>query len=265
MTGVATPVVLLHGFLGEAADFDDLRHHLVGRGDAWIAIDLPGHGAAAAEARSLATTRTGFDAGVDLVWRRIEDRLAGAARCHLVGYSMGGRIALSLAARLPDRVASVSAIGAGTGLADPDERARRRAADDELADRLETEPFAGFLDRWYRQELFAPLRDHPGFPAVLQRRLRGTPAALAAALRIFGPGNQPPLLDALAQRKAPPILLIAGEQDPRYVVHNARVAATCPDVVCRTVPGAGHSAHLERPAELARILADALGPATDQE
>jgi 2-succinyl-6-hydroxy-2,4-cyclohexadiene-1-carboxylate synthase len=238
-------LVFLHGFLGDARDFDGLPHTTPS-----IAIDLPGHGNSPAPPPD-----TSFDAGVDLVRRRIEE--FGLRRCHVVGYSMGGRIALSMLRQDDDLIASVTAIGAHVGITDPEQRRQRLIADHAMAERIEEHGLDAFLDGWYRQDLFASLARHPEFEAILSRRRAGRADALAQALRTFSTGNQPPLHDTLAMA-TPPILLIAGASDAKYIRHNQDVAARCPGVESRTVPDSGHSVHLENPIQLVSILSDFL-------
>lgn len=242
------PVVLLHGFLGCAEDFAEIAQALAPQH--CIALVLPGHGVDPLPPRA-----TDFAAAVEEVREQIVR--AGIRRGHLVGYSMGGRIALAMAASHPDLVLSATAIGASAGIESAAERSARRARDLATAERLESGDLANFLSSWYSQDLFASLRQHERFPAVLARRARGDARALAQALRAFGPGTQEPLAPRLAQTNTP-ILLIAGALDAKYVSANARLAAAVPHAACRTVPGAGHSVHLENPQELVRVLLDFL-------
>lgn len=249
-----TPLVLLHGFLGCAEDWAALRSKLEPDVEC-EALDLPGHGR-----DPIAVDATCFDEGVTQVQRMIEGR--GIERCHLLGYSMGGRLALGVLARAPHLVESAIAIGASAGIADDAGRQRRRETDEALAARLEREDLADFVDRWYDQDLFAPLRQSAAFAAVRARRLQGQPPALAAALRALGTGSQRDLEGRLSGSTAR-ILLLAGALDAKYVSLNEQLAARCPPIDCRTVPGCGHSPHLEDPSELARIVFDSLAQHQD--
>jgi 2-succinyl-6-hydroxy-2,4-cyclohexadiene-1-carboxylate synthase len=243
------PIVFLHGFLGSGEDFAQVAAGLTELGRTH-APNLPGHGADPAP-----LPVTDFAAGVDVV--RAQLAALAPPPFHLVGYSLGGRLGLALAARHPEMVASVTAIGASGGIADATERARRRDADHALAERLAHGDFAAFLREWYDQELFAGLRRSEAFAAVLARRSRGDPRALARALRTFGVGEQPPLHDEL-RRTDVPALLIAGARDGKYADLNARLAAGWPRARCQVIQGAGHSVHLESPIALARALASFL-------
>ena len=105
-------------------------------------------------------------------------------------------------------------VGASPGLADPSERAARRAADVALAERLETLEIEAFAREWGAQPLFAgqPARVAAGAYAD---RLRNTPAGLAAALRGLGTGVMEPLWDRLPELEIP-VTLVVGERDEKF-------------------------------------------------
>ena len=86
----------------------------------------------------------------------------------VIGYSAGGRIALELKARFPDSFDRVIAISAHPGLINDDEKAKRRSIDEKWIELLETVPFEYFLEKWYAQPLFAPLKNSPHFGEMRQ-------------------------------------------------------------------------------------------------
>jgi pimeloyl-ACP methyl ester carboxylesterase/membrane protein DedA with SNARE-associated domain len=95
-----TPVVLLHGSPGSHHDFDRMAPLLAQRGFTLLAPDLPGFGASS---RSVPDYSIRAHARYTLEWL---DRL-GIERAHLLGFSMGGGVALELYRLAPGRVASV--------------------------------------------------------------------------------------------------------------------------------------------------------------
>lgn len=226
-------VVALHGFAGTGADWAAVTPLL----DAEVlAPDLPGHGATAPPPRS-----GGFAATVqDLA---AFARARGFALADWIGYSMGGRLALALAAARPEVVRTLVLIGASPGIADAAERAARRAADETWARLLESEGLATFFPRWDAQPLFAGRPSRRALPPH-------DPRALAAALRALGPGAQEPLHDRLARVDCP-VLLLAGERDARYLALARVMAAALPHVTVGIIPHAGHTAHAEAPEEVA--------------
>jgi 2-succinyl-6-hydroxy-2,4-cyclohexadiene-1-carboxylate synthase len=166
----------------------------------------------------------------------------------VVGYSLGGRIALHATAREPGRFAAVALVGATPGIEDPGERTGRTAADDELAAWMEQATIEEVVERWERLPVFA---GQPEELVQAQRpgRLSHDPKRLAALLRTASPGLLPHLWDRLPDT---PLLAIAGERDERYSAIARRMGNA------RIVPGAGHAAHLEQPAAVAALLLDFL-------
>ncbi len=237
--GAGRPLLALHGFTGGGADFGPLARRV---GAAWIAPDLPGHGGTTAPAT--------FTAAVDDL-----ARLVGAPTFDLLGYSLGGRVALALAAAHPHRVRRLVLVGASPGLASPGERARRRGADAERAAQVEAAGVADFLAAWQAQPLIATQArvDAPTRAVMRAVRAGHTAAGLSASLRGMGTGAMPPLWDALAHVSCP-TLLVAGAEDPKFLAIAQRMFERLPRAEVWPVPGAGHCAHLEAPARFAERL-----------
>ena len=149
MDGDGPPLLLLHGFTGNTAVMWPLGRRLTGVRRV-AAVDLPGHGRTGV---SEDPHLFGFEHTVDAV-ARLMDRLDHVP-VDVVGYSMGGRIALGLAVRHPHHVASLSLIGASAGLSDAAERSARHHSDDDLADDLLEQGLEWFIDRWMASPLFA--------------------------------------------------------------------------------------------------------------
>lgn len=210
-----------------------------------------------------AATLAEADAEVLSLWER-----EGVPHSHLVGYSQGGRIALWAACRHPERLLSLTTIGAHAGL-DGGERARRGEQDCELADQIERQGVDWFADHWAALPMFASLaRRGPAFLAQLDAaRRRNDPGRLAAQLRGMGAGATVPFWDRLRQISTA-TLLVAGAEDHRYVAFAQRLRDAIPGAEVAFVPGAGHAAHLERPHTVAAMLEAHLttgGPASRAE
>ena len=233
-------LVLLHGFTQTRQSWRRTAQALAPRYRALVP-DLPGHGQAAHRTPS-------FDACAAYV-----RALAPTRTFTLAGYSMGGRIALHSAFVLgPAVVTRLVLVGASPGIADPAERAARRAADEALADRIETLAIEDFAREWGSQPLFAgqPARVAAGAHAD---RLRNTPAGLAAALRGLGTGVMEPLWEQLPSLQIP-VTLIVGERDEKFRAIAARMAERLPNAHVAVIPGAGHAAQLEAPGAVADAM-----------
>jgi len=232
-------VVLLHGFTQTRQSWRRTIAALGGRYRA-LAPDLPGHGQAA-ERRPAS-----FPACAAYVRALAGDRFT------LVGYSMGGRIALYTALTLPRHVERLVLVGASPGIADAAERAERRRADDALADRIEAIGLEAFATEWGSQELFAGQPERVAAAAHADR-LRNTPHGLAAALRGLGTGVMPPLWDRLGEL-AVPVTLVVGERDAKFRAIAGRMSGAIGDCHVVVVDGAGHAVQLEQPELVAAAI-----------
>lgn len=231
--GPARTAVLLHGFLGEPADWQPVVARISGRMTC-VAPPLVDH-------PTLASLETAL-------------RRSVPGPAVVIGYSMGARLALHLLLRDPDRYrAGVLACGS-PGLQTGAERAERRRGDARLAARLrgigDDRALRGFLDDWYAQPIFARVRAHPCYGGMLARRLRIDPAAWAATLAHLGTGALPSLWDELP-RLRPPTLVVTGELDARYVDVARRMEARSAALRVGWLTGSGHAVLCEKPAEFA--------------
>lgn len=247
--GAGRPLLLLHGFTGSAATW--APHLRAFRSShRTIAVDLLGHGrsdvpldprrhAVPAQAADLAALLGRLD----------------ATPADVVGYSMGARVALQLVLDHPVAVRRLVLESPSAGIADPAERARRRASDDELAARIERDGVPAFVERWEALPIFA---SHATLPPAARRRLRrqrlaNDAAGLAASLRGAGQGAMEPLHERLGEVRAP-TLVVAGRLDQAGTERAAAVAGAIRDARLAIVDGAGHAPHLEQPAAFRRIV-----------
>ncbi|MEM8560382.1 MAG: alpha/beta fold hydrolase [Bacteroidota bacterium] len=245
----APPLAYLHGWLGHRRDWDTVRTRLPG-----LALDLPGHG----DALGLAPEAYTLDAAADAVVAALN--AAGLERPVLVGYSMGGRVAMTAALRHPGFFRALVLESASPGLRSPAERTARLAVDIERAARLEADP-ASFLADWYRMPLFASLAIEPGrVDALVAERLRGNAAEQARALRGLSVGHQPSYWERLDA--FPPTLALAGALDAKYAALVTTMGETS-NVTARLIPDAGHTVHFEQPDAFVAVLQDWLATLPD--
>ena len=257
LAGSGPPLVLLHGFTGSVATWDSLLPAYTDRFTV-ISVDILGHGESESPAEA---QRYGMDyAGADLI--AIFDHLK-LDRVHLLGYSMGGRLALHVAIRHAERIASVILESASPGIILPELREARIYDDEALAQRIEREGIAAFVDHWEKLPLFATQSSLPESvrAGLRSQRLRNNPTGLANSLRGLGTGAQFPLwwhLDNLAC----PTLLIAGALDNKFTVTAKAMFKKMPTEVVPVhlaiVPEAGHAVHLEQPEFFNRLVLEFL-------
>lgn len=244
-------VVFLHGFMGEGADWLPVAEGLAARFHS-ILIDLPGHGSS----RGGDGEEISMDSAVGSVMETLD--ALRLERCGLVGYSMGGRLALFLALAHPDRFTHLVLESASPGISSSSERRERQEADEARALRLESLPHDEFLAEWYGQPLFASLHDHPdSLREMLRRRARNDPAAMARVLRGMGAGCQDSLWERLASLRTCTLVAV-GALDAKYVALAERMAAESRVIHAAVIPAAGHAVHMERPDELVSLLGNFL-------
>lgn len=246
--GEQLPLLLLHGFTGAAESWLELMP-MLGQRRLAMAVSLPGHGASSLP-RDPARNSV---QGVAALLVELLDVLR-IPRVALLGYSMGGRVALHLALRAPGRVGALVLESTSPGIADDHERAARGAADAALAGDIERDGMRAFVARWEQLPLWDSQRQLAEADRMRLRaqRLRGSARGLAASLRGLGAGATPPVHHRLGELARLPTLLLCGALDSRYVTSAREMAAALPRARVCVMDGAGHAVHLERPRELAR-------------
>ena len=167
-----------------------------------------------------------------------------------VGYSMGGRLCLRLALDRPDIVRALVLVSASPGIADPIEREARVEADDILADSVEHDGVAAFLETWLAQPMFASVP--PDAPGLTDRR-RLTPEFLAACLRRLGAGAMEPMWAEVPQL-AMPVLLVTGTKDTKYTAIARRMLERMHPNVHHVQLDGGHALPLEQPSVLGGLI-----------
>jgi 2-succinyl-6-hydroxy-2,4-cyclohexadiene-1-carboxylate synthase len=242
--GTGRRVVLVHGFTQSKSSWNVIADQL-GKLYEVVAIDLPDHGdSAEVHASSL-------DDAADLLGRT-------GGRASYVGYSLGGRVCLTLALRHPDLIESLVLVGATPGIVADSDRAARVAADNALADRLDPPTTSGpgldldsFLTEWLAGPLFAHLTSDQA--DVASRRVNTT-AGLARSLRTTGTGTQVPSHDRLHELSMP-VLLVAGADDARFsAIAREMAGAIGQGASTSFIEGAGHAAPFEQPHEFAAAV-----------
>ncbi|WP_419916918.1 2-succinyl-6-hydroxy-2,4-cyclohexadiene-1-carboxylate synthase [Candidatus Poriferisodalis sp.] len=249
VTGSGEPVIVIHGFTGSAEAMAPLVERLDGY--RCIAVDLVGHGRSPSPAdlalysiEAMAASVAGLAAS------------AGDGPCHVVGYSMGGRVALTLASGHREICRSLTLISATAGIADASERAQRRRADEALADRIGEHGLARFADEWMSLPMWDPLRASLGpeaWQVSIDQRLRSDPTGLANSLHAAGTGSMTPLWDRLGALDVP-TLVMCGELDVKFVAIGHEMNALLPASDLVVLAGAGHAAHLEVPDDCATAI-----------
>jgi 2-succinyl-6-hydroxy-2,4-cyclohexadiene-1-carboxylate synthase len=239
-------IVALHGFTGQGADFDPLSAHLP-TGAALSAPDLPGHGS-----RRLLRDLSAYSLPAHL---SVVSEAATAPQITLLGYSMGGRLALHWALAHPERIRRLILVGASPGLPTAEARDERRLADATLAAFIRSRGLDAFFKYWHNQTFFQPMLRLPPerLNPILARRAQNDPEGLALSLENIGTGTLPSLWHRLKEIRFP-VDLVSGEHDVKFTRLAHEMGAHLPKARHSLIEGAGHAVHLEKPADLAMLL-----------
>ncbi|HYW20587.1 MAG TPA: 2-succinyl-6-hydroxy-2,4-cyclohexadiene-1-carboxylate synthase [Nodularia sp. (in: cyanobacteria)] len=248
------PVTLfLHGFMGNIHEFDEAIK-ILAEEFSFLTIDLPGHG----KTQVLGGDKYYTMANTANAVINLLDDLK-IKQCFLVGYSMGGRLALYLTLHFPQRFAKVVLESASPGLATEIERLARVKSDAQIARKLARSitqsDFNTFLQNWYSQPIFGSIKNHPQFELILENRLQNNPVELTKSLQFMGTGNQPSLWDKLNQNTTP-LLLLTGEYDQKFIDINTAIAEKCQIAQLKVINHAGHNIHLENTEEFVKNIRD---------
>jgi len=245
-------LVMLHGFTASAAGWGRQLDTLAAYGLRVIALDLLGHGQSGAPDDP---QRYAIEYCQQDILAALQELGVSKGQAILLGYSMGGRIALYTAFTGFFRALILES--ASPGLEDPAEREQRRISDEALAASIERDGVQAFIERWEKLPLFASQKTLPleSRETLRRQRLQNRATGLAQSLRGVGLGVQPSLYARLPMLHIP-VLLIAGELDVKFTAIARHMAQALPQSQLRIIPGAGHTIHLERPEEFVSLVRD---------
>ena len=246
------PLIFLHGFMGISSDWLEITERFE---DHYYCIlpDLPGHGRSV-----MGTMAEPLD--FDFVARGLLNLMGGLdlTSAAVIGYSMGGRVALYTATRYPERFDALVLEGASPGLRDDNERESRRVLDQGRAREIEKVGIAAYTEIWYEADLFQTLRRHSEkLDKMKSVRKNNDTAWMAKVIRELSVGRQPPLWDHLVALNMP-VLLIAGDLDHKYKQIVCQMKDCLKDSQVCLVPETGHNTHVEAPEKFGQALADFL-------
>ncbi len=233
-------ILFLHGFMGDSHEFNQVIS-LLSDQFCCLTLDLPGHGKTRVlggeECYTMSTTAHAL---INLLQQ------LNVKNCFLLGYSMGGRLALYLNLYFPQHFSKVVLESASPGLKNQWDQVERRQQDFELSRKLEKTDFSRFLSNWYNQPLFVSLKNHPDFESLIANRLQNNPLELAKSLRNLSTGCQPSLWEKLKENQNP-MLLLVGEDDAKFIAINSEMARLCNSAKLEIVSHCGHNIHFENP------------------
>lgn len=236
------PLIFLHGLFGQGDDFLDIANLLSDRYYS-ILIDLPGHG------RSDVTEENSFS---NLCHKIMDSILPLDQKATLVGYSLGGRIALYLCTHFPDNFKQAVIISANPGIEIG--REERFQQDLSLLENI-LSPETFFRD-WYSKPLFGDLLKHKDYPELLDKRKKSNLLKIKECMGSFSVGTQPSLWDKIRDNTLP-IFYFCGEKDEKYKQIGLRLSKF-PSINFIEFENAGHYLHFEQPTTFYNYLTSLL-------
>ncbi|MCA0972835.1 2-succinyl-6-hydroxy-2,4-cyclohexadiene-1-carboxylate synthase [Halobacillus litoralis] len=244
--GEGSPLLLLHGFTGTTRTFDELVADLEGSYRV-VRVDLPGHG------RTGAIGTVTMEAFCRDLKGLLED--LGLEKVSILGYSLGGRTALSFAQLYPEKVERLLLESASPGLATSKEQLARQAKDEALSRRIVEEGVQSFVDFWESIPLFDSQKclSNEKRENIREERLGQDPEGLRQSLRGMGTGVQPSWWGQLNTLDVP-VQLVTGEHDEKFKQINQRMQEQFLQAEWLEVKKAGHAIHLEKPSFFAKIV-----------
>ena len=235
------PLVFLHGFLGKPEDWYYFAQALSSNFFCLIPNLLD------RDAKTLSSLS-----------QKLQNSLESLAKPYkIVGYSMGGRLALRYSLDFPDSIEGLIIASASPGIENHQERKIRLAQDEQLAQILQSKGIKYFLDYWYGNTLFDSLREHEIFANLLERRAQIDPHLAAAILSNLSPAREPSMWQQLPHLNCP-TLLVAGSLDPKYIEVLQRANNLLPRAKFKILPDVGHALHIENPKLFLETIEDFL-------
>lgn len=234
-------LIFLHGLLGSNQDWqkviEKLPHFRC------LSLDLPLH------AQSQQYHVENFEQTCRYLATQIQQHI-GNSPYFLVGYSLGGRLALYYSLQFQQTKGNLQGIileGANIGLSNEADRLARWQNDCFWAQRFAQEPIQQVLNDWYQQPVFAHLNTSERM-ALIEKRATNQGVAIAQMLRATSLAKQPDFRTKLRTTRLP-IYYLCGEKDQKF-----RTIAEQEHLNLRLIPQAGHNAHLENPLAFANAI-----------
>ncbi len=237
-----TPLFLLHGFTGSALDWNFIYKDLTKKVFP-VTVDLIGHG------NSDSPNEVNFYLTESIVEQlKIIIENFTEEKVFLLGYSMGGRAALSFALKYPQNIKALILESASAGIKTENERFEREKKDEELSNFILNNPIEKFFDYWMELDIFSTQKrfSNQKLAEIRKSKLGNNKIGLANSLKGFSTGKMPSYYTDL-KTFLPETLLISGELDSKFTDINIEMASLLPNSTHNIIKNSGHNTHLEEP------------------
>jgi len=171
----------------------------------------------------------------------------------LIGYSMGGRLALHFTKRFPHRIKKLIIVSSHYGLQDIEQKRLRYIKDLEWAEKLKTLKISDFLNEWYGQPVFDSIRAKKDiFESLLKRRQKQRVRALSQILKGLSLAKQDSFLSNFPN--FPPTLFLCGKKDIKYQKLYSKLLYYGDHIQVEEIEEVGHAPHLENKKLFTEVL-----------
>ena len=228
----------LHGAVGLAADWDVFKRRIEQEGHRVHAIDLWSY---------LQDGECSFE---DFAGKLCREARNASAPPVLIGYSMGGRLALHALIEDPEAWGGAMMISVHPGRESEEEKIPRMAADAEWAAKILAGKWDSFLEAWEAQPV---LQGQCETPLADRSILRERQVAVARGFTSWSLGKQENLRSLLASITRP-VFWLSGSRDPKFVSLTDSVWKEMPDGYLLGPVKAGHRVPWEAPEEFLQCV-----------
>ena len=235
-------VLFIHGFTGSSYDWEQIIQILPEKFN-YYTIDLIGHGNSESPSDSALYS-------ADSIVNQLKEFISKFFNetIILIGYSMGGRAALSYSVKYPETVEGLILESTTAGINDENERKDRIKKDEEMANYIVNHSIEEFIESWMDMDIFNTQKrfSNSKLKEIKRSKINNNKTGLSNFLRGFGTGQMPPLYDQLKNIKSK-TLLITGDLDEKFRLINNEMVSLFPSAKHISIKNSGHNTHLETP------------------
>ncbi|MBM7543425.1 2-succinyl-6-hydroxy-2,4-cyclohexadiene-1-carboxylate synthase [Weissella beninensis] len=238
--------LFLHGFMGSHADFANIKPQ-----GTCIYLNLLGFGQ---KQPIIAKTRMTIQSQVqDLA--QILTELA-IDKVNLVGYSMGGRLAIAFTLTYPTMIEQLFLESTTAGIGSAIKRQARQISDQQKAQQIRKLGLENFVTNWEQLPLFATQTMLTTEQRIFmhQQRISHNKLNVANSLEMMGTGQQPNYWPKLANLQVKTVIIV-GAFDQKFTTIGKQMAELLPNSQLVVMQGAGHNVHFEQPNAYSEVLA----------
>ena len=177
----------------------------------------------------------------------------------LIGYSMGGRLALFHCLKSKPNWDALVLISSNPGIESNELREKRLLSDKELIKMIEEKGTYSFINYWKNTEIIKTQQNAPHgfFNRMIEKKYKLNPVKLIRSLEYFGQGVFPNLWNNIKSLNIP-VLCISGDKDDKYTKINFKIKQIIKKSTIQIIENSGHAPHIENPVDTSIKISDFL-------